>query len=261
MDGSKPGSAGLRTGAVRPAPLRIARRQHPTLASTETGAPAKPSGLSAPVWHSRGYIPHFESAEVVQHVTYHLADSFPKSVLDRFEDELKSIPAEKRDIERRKRLEAWLDAGHGSSVLREAQIAATVQETFLYFDNQRYRLLAWVVMPNHVHTLFQVINGWTVAKIVDSWKTFTGRRIAEHRGFTPGRPEGVWQREYWDRYIRHEGHFRQAVEYIHNNPVKAGLVRRAEDWPWSSAGSAGLRTGECASESKHSGGTGSPNKS
>jgi hypothetical protein len=45
----------------------------------------------------------------------------------------------------------------------------------------------------------------------------------------------VWHPEYWDRFIRNERHFQQAVEYIRQNPVKAGLVRKAEDWRWSSA--------------------------
>lgn len=133
-------------------------------ASTETGGP----GVTSGVWHSRGYLPHFESAEVVQHVTYHLADSLPTSVLERFEAELKSTPLEKRDSERRKRLEAWLDAGHGSCVLRHSRIAAGVQDAILYFDAQRYRLFAWVVMPNHVHVLLRVINGWTLARVLDS---------------------------------------------------------------------------------------------
>ncbi len=43
-------------------------------------------------------------------------------------------------------------------------------------------------------------------------------------------------RGYWDRYIRDERHLNAAVHYIHTNPVKAGLVKRAEDWQWSSAG-------------------------
>ena len=58
----------------------------------------------------------------------------------------------------------------------------------------------------------------------------------------PGGRGGVfWQREYFDRFIRDDEHYRKAVEYIHNNPVKAGLVPQAEDWPYSSAGSAGFQ--------------------
>jgi len=56
-----------------------------------------------------------------------------------------------------------------------------VQESLLTFDSQRYRLLAWVVMPNHVHVLFQPMNGWTVAKIVAAWKKFTARKICDDR--------------------------------------------------------------------------------
>jgi REP element-mobilizing transposase RayT len=42
-------------------------------------------------------------------------------------------------------------------------------------------------------------------------------------------------REYWDRYIRDEKHLTATLHYIHQNPVSAGLVDQAEDWPWSSA--------------------------
>jgi len=50
-------------------------------------------------------------------------------------------------------------------------------------------------------------------------------------------PDPVWHREYWDQYIRNERHFLQVIEYIHMNPVKAGLVLRPGDWLWSSASS------------------------
>jgi putative transposase len=203
----------------------------------------------APRWHSRGYLPHFESADAIQHVTYRLADSLPADALARLEHELRTVPQGRRDIERRKRIEAWIDAGHGCCILREPVVAETVQASFLHFDGERYRLFAWVVMPNHVHVLFQTLAGWTVAKIVASWKSFTGRRIAEYMdqvGWggqagawrSQGERQGerrVWQREYWDRFMRNEQHFWTAVAYIHNNPVKAGLVEQAEDWPWSSA--------------------------
>lgn len=210
---------------------------------SEEDTGTEPVGLG---WHSRGYLPHFESTDKLQHVTYHLADSLPKGVVERLEAELKRLSPEKQDAERRKRVEAWIDAGHGCCVLREPAIASLVQNSFLRFDGERYRLLAWVVMPNHVHVLFQPLNGWLVAKIVASWKSYTGRRISEWLkaagNAVPGGIERIWHREYWDRYIRDEKHYRQAVTYIHRNPVKAGLVAEPEAWQWSSAytGSAGL---------------------
>ncbi|MGC1483879.1 MAG: transposase [Candidatus Acidiferrum sp.] len=208
---------------------------------------------AAPRWHSRGYLPHFESADVTQHVTFHLADALPQTVLLRLASELKSLPTEKRDIEHRKRVDAWIDAGHGSCVLRKPAIANMVQESLLTFDSQRYHLLAWVVMPNHVHVLFQPMNGWTVAKIVASWKKFTARKICDHQrglGETPSDP--IWHREYWDRFIRDQTHLVQAIEYIHLNPVKAGLVPTPESWPWSSAfsGNANLPIGAANSTMK-----------
>lgn len=216
------------------------------VARLEPGVPGV-SGVSG--WRSRGYLPHFESSEAVQHVTYHLADSLPKEVVERLDEELKRLPVEKQDVERRKRVEVWMDAGYGCCVLREPVIAEMVQHSFLIFDAQRYRLLAWVVMPNHIHVLFQPLNGWTVARIVASWKSFTGRRISGW--MKAGNPPGnarlqpgeldikdvprVWHREYWDRFMRDERHFQQTVEYIYQNPVKARLVAKAEDWRWSSA--------------------------
>jgi REP element-mobilizing transposase RayT len=165
-----------------------------------------------------------------------LADSLPQTVLLQLEAELKTLPTGKRDVERRKRVEAWIDAGHGSCVLRKPSIADMVQGSLLTFDSERYRLLAWVVMPNHVHVLFQPENGWTVARIVAAWKKFTARKICDDRrdsGESSVAP--VWHREYWDRFIRDQIHFEQTVEYIHLNPVKAGLVVSAENWRWGSA--------------------------
>ena len=146
-----------------------------------------------PRWRSRGYLPHVESSEVIQHVTFHLADSLPQTVLLRLDAELKLLPIAKRDAARRQRIEEWIDAGHGSCVLRKPPIAAMVQAALLAFDNQRYRLLAWVVMPNHVHALFQPLDGWEAAKIVASWKKFTARKILDlhnaiRRLALPGKP-------------------------------------------------------------------------
>jgi REP element-mobilizing transposase RayT len=164
-----------------------------------------------------------------------------------------------------------MDAGHGSCILREPAIAQIVQDALLFFDAERYRVFAWTVMPNHVHVLFQPCNGWSVAKIVASWKKFTARSICDWRkniasheinnprnanqeigdpgnanlpigSSSPGNADlligsspPVWHREYWDRYMRDARHFRQAMDYIHQNPVNVGLVAKAEDWPWSSA--------------------------
>jgi putative transposase len=234
-------------GNAHSSPSRVSRGMNRLIGVSETPI----SQIPAFGWHSRGYLPHFESANLIQHVTFHLADSLPQSVLIKLESELRILPVARRDLERRERVDAWIDAGHGSCILREPTIAAIVQKSQLAFDSERYRLLAWVVMPNHVHVLFEPINDWTVAKIVAGWKKFTARKIFDWeresgRGFGNKVPHApIWHREYWDRYIRDKAHLNQVIDYIHSNPVKAGLAPTAQNWRWSSAypGNANLPIG------------------
>ncbi len=192
----------------------------------------------APFWWDRGYVPHIESHLLKQHVCFRLADSLPAHVVVGMLAELKTMPPLLRTAEMEKRVMAYLDAGHGSCVLREPELAELVHDAFIRFHGIRYTLHAWCVMPNHVHVLFQALPGWTMSKIISTWKSYTGRRISEWRrraGLVPGRP-GVWQREYFDRYIRDAVHNANVVDYIHENPVKAGLVDRAGAWRYSSIG-------------------------
>ena len=214
---TNPGSATLQRGSDEP-PARL-----------EPGAP----GDGAPGWYSRGYLPHFDGRDVIQHVTMHLSDSLPARVLQQLESEISLLPDGQQSVERRQRLHAWIDAGHGRCPLRDPEAAAMMQGVLLHGDGSRYRLLAWVVMPNHVHVLFQPLPNWPLAKIVASWKSYSGRKLSS---FGADASAGhVWHREYWDRYIRNERHFQDVVAYIHANPVFAGLCRAAGDWPWSSA--------------------------
>lgn len=99
-------------------------------------------------------------------------------------------------------------------------------------------------MPNHVHLLIKTYENYPLSSIVHSWKSYTAHKISKllktrDTGETPVLPEYkndvIWQVEYWDRFIRDENHFRYAVDYIHQNPVKAGLCDKVEDWKWSSA--------------------------
>ena len=182
-------------------------------------------------------IPHFDGDNGFFHITYRLADSLPTSVLQRLISECENIEEDShRKAALRERIETWLDSGHGSCILTEPFVAGLICDTWMHFDGDRYRLHAFSVMPNHCHVLIQRLDDCPLAKIVLSWKSFTARRINQWRasvGMQPIRP--VWMRDYWDRYIRNQEHYHRVVEYIHQNPVKAGLVKRPEDWKWSSA--------------------------
>ena len=195
-------------------------------------------------WNSRGYLPHFDSNDRIQHVTFHLVDSLPKETVERLVAEIQQVDPDRRDIEMRSGLEALVDAGHGVCWLRRADCARIVQDALLHFDGERYRMIAWVVMPNHVHALFQTLDGWSMNTVVGSWKTFTANAIGRIVRQSGEPAPSIWHPEFWDRFIRNDHHFASALAYIHNNPVKAGLVAHPEDWFWSSAnpGAAGLRT-------------------
>ena len=172
-------------------------------------------------WHSRNYLPHFDSQDVIQFVTFRLADSLPTEAVQRL-----------RTADRPKTLRhKMLDRGWGACWLRADPIARLVEDAFLTFDGTRYRLHAWTVMPNHVHVLFTVLSLASLGDIVSSWKRFTARQANRQLG----RSGAFWQTEYWDRFIRNERHFAAAESYIDQNPVKAGLVEHAQQWPHGSA--------------------------
>jgi len=160
-------------------------------------------------WHGRGYLPHFDSPETVQFVTFRLADSLPR---DRIEA-LRSMPDAMLQADQE------LDAGLGECWLRNAEIAALTQEILLHFDGERYRLLAWCIMPNHVHVVVETLEGHTLSDVVKSWKSFTSRQANSRLD----RTGAFWEPDYFDRYMRNEDHLMRTIEYVENNPVKAGL--------------------------------------
>ena len=115
-------------------------------------------------WYNRGYLPHYDIADIYQMVTYRLADSLPKERLLQIEAELELTPPDLIDDKRRIMIEEWLDSGHGSCILREKSNAEIVVAAWKFFDGERYELLSWVVMPNHVHVLIKVNAKYSLEK-------------------------------------------------------------------------------------------------
>jgi REP element-mobilizing transposase RayT len=184
-------------------------------------------------WHFRGYLPHFDGGAIHQTVTIRLADSFPMQRLDSWRCELRLLTPDRLNAELRRRIEDYLDLGHGLCHLKmpEIALARMVEDAMLFFDGQRYQLLAWAIMPNHVHAVFLPLCGHSLSGIVQAWKSYSSKRandILQRRG-------RFWQEDYFDRYIRDDEHFAAVVAYVESNPVKAGLCARAEDWPYGSA--------------------------
>ena len=173
-------------------------------------------------WHERGYLPHRDAPGLIQFVTFRLADSFPAER----RDEWQRLLVIEDQAARRLQLEAYLDLGFGACHLRNPRIAELTANAFKHFDGQRYRLIAWCVMPNHVHVLFETTTR-PMSEVIESWKRF----IATNANKLLGQKGSFWQEDYWDTYMRDADDEAATVFYIEDNPTKAGMA----NWPWRSA--------------------------
>jgi len=178
-------------------------------------------------------LPHWEQPGVPCFITFRLADSLPESLLTQWDEArrnwLRTHPepwdaATNLDYQKRFRLqlEKWLDAGHGSCLLRDRSIAEIVQNSLQCFHENRYRQIASVVMPNHVHLIAVFHANWPMKQVVQGWKSFSSREILKRLPSHPSRK--IWQKDYYDRLIRNQEHFRRVVRYIRSNPVRAHLA-------------------------------------
>ena len=178
-------------------------------------------------WYKGLLLPHYDRSGLFQCITYRLADSIPQSVLR------EKMRLTDQNL-RRKLIEDILDQGLGSCRLKEERVAQVILKNWRHFEGKRYSIIAYVIMPNHCHILIDVFEGVDLAQIVQSWKTYTAKGI---HSLYPSDDKHVWQLDYWDRYIRNESHYLNCIEYIHQNPVKAGLCKQSTDWKFSSANS------------------------
>ena len=185
---------------------------------------AKAKGFKG--WYSSKHLPHFDVPGTRQFITYRLADALPASRRSEWE----AFLALEDDLEKQRKIEVYLDKGYGECHLRDPRIAGLVQENLWHHDGVKYRLFAWVIMPNHVHALVEI---WDtpLGQVVKNWKSYTIKAANK----ILGRQGTFWLDDYFDHYSRDEAEFWRTVRYIENNPVKAGLVRTPEEWLWSSA--------------------------
>ena len=177
-----------------------------------------------------GICPHFDGGETTQFITARLFDSVPQELLAKWREQLKeeriiggSFDA---DAAFRQRVEMYLDQGYGECFLRDERVAETVQNALLFHDGAKYKLQSWTIMPNHIHFLLTPNEGLTLEEIVHSIKSFTANQANK----ILGRKGIFWQHEPFDRYIRNRQHFVNVIKYIENNPVKAKLCAKPEDW-------------------------------
>lgn len=172
-------------------------------------------------------LPHWRQGDTWIFLTYRLADSLPDARLIAWQEERERWLAhhpepwnEATEAEYHQRfatgIDQWLDQGHGSCLLKHPENSKIVSDAFQHFDGDRYRLGPYVVMPNHVHLLFQPLGDHQLPDLVHTWKRFTAREINKREN----RSGALWQADYWDRLIRSETHLFWATRYIQKNPEK-----------------------------------------
>ncbi len=216
----------------------------------------------------RRLLPHWDVAGKPVFITGCLYGSLPAAGLARVKDYRRQLDTRRQPHElstdewghlKQKLLFAFVDQllDHESPVqsLADPRQAEIVQNAFLHFANERYTLLAFVVMPSHHHWLFlphedKLLDTSSPSKqptpreqISHSVQSYTANACNRIRGQTGA----YWQRETFDHWARDEAEMVRIIRYIEKNPVQAGLVDRPEAWPWSSAhlrNSTGIKQGE-----------------
>ncbi len=222
---------------------------------------------------SKRHRPHIHPPDSILFVTYRLAGSIPKAIVRQYkakkewlDNQLKRINNEAHESNSPK-MKKWLedaedfnrawflkfeDILHKASVgpmwMKDERIADLVADSLRKLDGDAYRLDAYSVMSNHVHAVFKPFLSErelhqsfdpegrliftsqhpSLSRIMQSLKGPTARecnRVLSRTG-------QFWEHESFDHVVR-ESKFFQAIKYVLNNPVKAGLVGDWRKWRWN----------------------------
>jgi putative transposase len=207
--------------------------------------------MNEPKTYYRRHLPHYQPPEgATYHVVFRLKGSLPAKAIEELRAE--SEEAE-RGLEKTKegkdkirllrelrwtyfeRFDVLLDANStGPLWLKEPEVAEIVKEALHYRDDKVYGLLAFCIMPNHVHMVFELVSRtdcptYPVTEILRKlkWNTALRTNRALHRR------GAFWQDESYDHVIRDGNELERTIWYVLENPVKAGSVQSWKQWPWT----------------------------
>ena len=187
----------------------------------------------------RRHLPHWEIEAGRYFVTVRCADSLPQAAVLRLREisvNLSRIAPQSAQFHALQRqsfltLEKYLDAGVGSCPLSHPAAARVVAEEFAALSDWSVSVPHFTIMPNHWHALLTPGPGClhSLSAVLKRIKGRTAKRIrAAIGGHGP-----LWQREWFDRWMRADAEWEKCVTYIRNNPVKAGLVPVWSEHPWT----------------------------
>ncbi len=128
--------------------------------------------------------------------------------------------------------------GHNKSIIvflticthQRRKILATefVHETLLdiWALSRQWKVGRYVIMPDHIHLFCSPVSreSENVAKWTTYWKRMVSRKLPDL--------QPLWQRDCWDTQLRRHESYSEKWGYVCNNPVRAGLVKQADQWPF-----------------------------
>jgi len=229
--------------------VRLFRVSDPGYGTPGYGTPGgeQPYKLLKPMNFYRRNLPHLQPDGGEFFVTFNLAGSIPKhiilehkeyrtNVLNRINSGI--MTEEKRtDLERKifLKYDSLLDNPDAGPVwLKEQKVADIIKEALHFRDQKEFDLYAYCIMSNHVHLVFKHLakndratSKYPVTDIMGGIKKFTAResnQVLKRNG-------SFWQAESYDRLVRSDLELERVIAYTINNPVKAGLAAKWEDWP------------------------------
>lgn len=174
-------------------------------------------------------LPHWNQDDTYVFITFRLGDSLPQDLLAQLKSEretwlsLHPQPWDKQTEHEYHRkfshkTEEWLDNGYGSCLLKSPEASAIVLETMRHDDGRKYDLVDYVIMPNHVHALVRMIGDNKIQTLAQEWKSVSSHKLRKQFG-----AEWCgWMKNYYDRTIRDEAHFKNVISYIQKNYSQLG---------------------------------------
>jgi REP element-mobilizing transposase RayT len=191
----------------------------------------------AETMRTRRNLPHWSQKSKLYFVTWRLADSLPREARLKIEANRRAWVRKHGDKPVSEmgyllqhewyrlfhhRVQEWLDAGHGSCVLRKPEACRFVVDALRHFHGERYHLGSFAIAGNHVHVLVAPNTGVELSSVLHSWKSFTSNAINKALGQT-GR---LWMDEYFDRILRNQMHLEKVEEYIAAHVRQGAYVER-----------------------------------
>lgn len=184
------------------------------------------------LFHRRN-LPHLHPSQGSFFITYRLAGSLPKEIIEQLKSEYQADNNQEIIQTNTKTYFTAFDElldkyDSDKNYLSIPDIAEINKKAIHYYDNKYYQLICYCIMSNHIHLVIKLMeDAPDLSKIMHSIKRFTAResnKLLDREGV-------FWQEESYDRLIRNSTELKNTISYVINNPVKANIVSKWDKWP------------------------------